>query len=281
MICAYLMYVREWDNADDAMKFYGFARTNDQKGVTIPSQRRFIRYFAELLELHDGEDCLPPDAGLGISRDALKEEIEYKAPELISGEENDTDSEDEGKAKRSDAGDITPPEEESDVLGPLAQAHSECNFDEEEFQQRLSQAEIIVRKVTTFGRQQGFAAESKWMSSAQQSFLDMVEEDPREYTEARVERGSVPPPKPLFITELRLHGVPRVSSFHGFGTPLQTHHSHTLPLKYRASVQNTHEWHRLLVNGMLTCAVCLSVCLMLQRINRISFDQLRIGMKQS
>jgi protein-tyrosine phosphatase len=48
MICAYLIYVGEWEDPYDSMQFYGFARTNDQKGVTIPSQRRFICYFAEL-----------------------------------------------------------------------------------------------------------------------------------------------------------------------------------------------------------------------------------------
>lgn len=49
MISAFLLWIGEWTNAEEAMKFYGFARTNNQKGVTIPSQRRFIQYWAHLL----------------------------------------------------------------------------------------------------------------------------------------------------------------------------------------------------------------------------------------
>jgi protein-tyrosine phosphatase len=48
MICAYLLYIGEWEDADECMAFYGTARTHNGKGVTIPSQKRFIRYFAEL-----------------------------------------------------------------------------------------------------------------------------------------------------------------------------------------------------------------------------------------
>lgn len=49
MITAYLLWARDWDNPEDAMKFYGFARTNNQKGITIPSQRRFIEYWHQML----------------------------------------------------------------------------------------------------------------------------------------------------------------------------------------------------------------------------------------
>eukprot|EP01104_Vermistella_antarctica_P016978 TRINITY_DN591_c0_g4_i3.p1 TRINITY_DN591_c0_g4~~TRINITY_DN591_c0_g4_i3.p1 ORF type:complete len:685 (-),score=233.32 TRINITY_DN591_c0_g4_i3:151-2205(-) len=50
MICALLVYMGQWDNADDAMSFYGFARTFNQKGVTIPSQIRYVRYFGDYLK---------------------------------------------------------------------------------------------------------------------------------------------------------------------------------------------------------------------------------------
>ncbi|EGB07424.1 hypothetical protein AURANDRAFT_28007, partial [Aureococcus anophagefferens] len=46
MISAYLMWCGDWPDPDEAMKFYGFARTANQKGVTIPSQRRFVDYFS-------------------------------------------------------------------------------------------------------------------------------------------------------------------------------------------------------------------------------------------
>ncbi|KAJ1448225.1 protein-tyrosine phosphatase-like protein [Pelagophyceae sp. CCMP2097] len=55
MISAYLVWSNEWPSAAEAMQFYGFARTNNQKGVTIPSQRRFIEYFQRTLQ-PDGAD---------------------------------------------------------------------------------------------------------------------------------------------------------------------------------------------------------------------------------
>ncbi|CAK4683586.1 hypothetical protein LEN26_016518 [Aphanomyces euteiches] len=48
MICAYLLYSSAWLSAQGAMGFYGSARSLNQQGVTIPSQRRFIHYFAQL-----------------------------------------------------------------------------------------------------------------------------------------------------------------------------------------------------------------------------------------
>ena len=53
MLCAYLLWANECNTADDALAFYGIARTANGKGVTIPSQIRFIRYFHQLLEAHD------------------------------------------------------------------------------------------------------------------------------------------------------------------------------------------------------------------------------------
>jgi len=49
MICCWLLYNREWDNAEDAMQYYAAMRTHNQKGVTIPSQRRYVNYFGRYM----------------------------------------------------------------------------------------------------------------------------------------------------------------------------------------------------------------------------------------
>mmetsp|Transcript_11969 Transcript_11969/g.17942 ORF Transcript_11969/g.17942 Transcript_11969/m.17942 type:complete len:541 (+) Transcript_11969:98-1720(+) len=50
MISAYLVWNKDWATPQDAMQFYGFARTKNLKGVTIPSQRRFVEYFFQTLQ---------------------------------------------------------------------------------------------------------------------------------------------------------------------------------------------------------------------------------------
>eukprot|EP01012_Entosiphon_sulcatum_P065205 TRINITY_DN94090_c0_g1_i1.p1 TRINITY_DN94090_c0_g1~~TRINITY_DN94090_c0_g1_i1.p1 ORF type:complete len:406 (-),score=30.82 TRINITY_DN94090_c0_g1_i1:4-1221(-) len=54
VLCCYLLYSGEYTDAEDAMAFYGQMRTHNAKGVTIPSQRRFIHYFASALQ----QNCL-------------------------------------------------------------------------------------------------------------------------------------------------------------------------------------------------------------------------------
>jgi len=86
MICAYLLYVGAWENADECMAFYGTARTYNGKGVTIPSQKRFIRHFAEL--------CT------GV-RAEVKNNIGVLTPYLDTATENNEDA----KADESDDSD--------------------------------------------------------------------------------------------------------------------------------------------------------------------------------
>lgn len=49
MISAWMVYSREWTTAKDALTFYAAMRTYNQKGVTIPSQIRYVHYFEESL----------------------------------------------------------------------------------------------------------------------------------------------------------------------------------------------------------------------------------------
>ena len=49
MICALMLQQKISDKAIDVLSEYGRRRTNDEKGVTIPSQRRYIMYYADFM----------------------------------------------------------------------------------------------------------------------------------------------------------------------------------------------------------------------------------------
>jgi phosphatidylinositol-3,4,5-trisphosphate 3-phosphatase/dual-specificity protein phosphatase PTEN len=49
MVCAWLLFSKQEKTVDEALYFYGMMRTQDNKGVTIPSQVRYIQYFHESL----------------------------------------------------------------------------------------------------------------------------------------------------------------------------------------------------------------------------------------
>lgn len=50
MICAYLLYSNLYTDAEKCMEYYGEQRTLNKKGITLPSQRRYIHYFADIIK---------------------------------------------------------------------------------------------------------------------------------------------------------------------------------------------------------------------------------------
>ena len=49
-VCCLMIYMNLFKTNDEALAYYGIMRVGDGKGVTIPSQIRYVRYFEKILE---------------------------------------------------------------------------------------------------------------------------------------------------------------------------------------------------------------------------------------
>uniref|UniRef100_A0AAU7B982 Phosphatidylinositol 3,4,5-trisphosphate 3-phosphatase and dual-specificity protein phosphatase PTEN n=1 Tax=Pyrrhocoris apterus TaxID=37000 RepID=A0AAU7B982_PYRAP len=57
MVCCYMIHAKLSATASEALHYYGLMRTTDTKGVTIPSQRRYVNYYETLVQ--EGLDYHP------------------------------------------------------------------------------------------------------------------------------------------------------------------------------------------------------------------------------
>ncbi|CAD8132518.1 unnamed protein product [Paramecium pentaurelia] len=52
MISCYLLFSKQYDSSKDVLKYYAMIRTQNQEGVTIPSQARYVDYFNIALKMN-------------------------------------------------------------------------------------------------------------------------------------------------------------------------------------------------------------------------------------
>ena len=50
MICCLLLYMKIFDTAKESLYYYGIMRAANGEGVTIPSQKRYVNYFEQILK---------------------------------------------------------------------------------------------------------------------------------------------------------------------------------------------------------------------------------------
>ncbi|EGG24421.1 protein tyrosine phosphatase [Cavenderia fasciculata] len=67
MICCWLLYCGMWKNTEESLRFYAALRTYNQKGVTIPSQIRYVHYFGRSMR-----ESIPATKSLLLKKIYLK-----------------------------------------------------------------------------------------------------------------------------------------------------------------------------------------------------------------
>ncbi|GAB4827339.1 Phosphatidylinositol 3,4,5-trisphosphate 3-phosphatase and protein-tyrosine-phosphatase pten1 [Ancistrocladus abbreviatus] len=62
LVCCYLVYCGM--SAEEALQLYAHKRTTNNQGVSIPSQRRYVGYWENVISFHNGPNCGPPQVNL-------------------------------------------------------------------------------------------------------------------------------------------------------------------------------------------------------------------------
>ncbi|XP_029153851.1 phosphatidylinositol 3,4,5-trisphosphate 3-phosphatase and protein-tyrosine-phosphatase PTEN1 isoform X3 [Arachis hypogaea] len=73
MVCSYLTY--SGMTADEALQLYAERRTTNNEGVSIPSQRRYVRYFESVLSTPRGRVSLPQPCSRELRRIRLYDTV--------------------------------------------------------------------------------------------------------------------------------------------------------------------------------------------------------------
>lgn len=88
--CCLLMHlVPRLADAESAMKYYGTARTHNGKGLTIPSQRRYVEYYGSLRKMSNGHlpSIIPTIDLKTITLRGLLDAVPIKVLEIITSTE--------------------------------------------------------------------------------------------------------------------------------------------------------------------------------------------------
>ena len=69
MICCLMQFLGMFPTANEALAFYGAQRTSNAKGVTIPSQARYVRWYGEYLQRLARGVAVPAEIGAASYED--------------------------------------------------------------------------------------------------------------------------------------------------------------------------------------------------------------------
>lgn len=92
MISCYLLFAKMFKHSKDALLYYGLMRTDDGKGVTIPSQIRYVNYFDYYLKS-------------GYRLNSLRNR-EYRIERILLGPFPDIKQSDISNSKRANPSDL-------------------------------------------------------------------------------------------------------------------------------------------------------------------------------